>query len=365
MTLKKIILVFILLLLGALTGCVSNNYLSVSPHNSQRGESTDAITIENYTDLKANLIQQVDQHASQINMITYSYAGDVAQDVKQALNYIQTSYPLGAYAIKTIGYELAQVASYYQIQFTITYSRTAWELEQMEQIRMSNLEETIGKALDESSSKQVLMISAYRDTDFSAVCQAYADQHPEKVMQMPEVAYQVWPESGSVRIVELSYTYSYTRYELQQMHEQVDGILAAADSYIGYGRTDAETAELLYSFLGERFAYQAESTNTPAYSMLCQGVADSQTYAEIFRLLCQRAGLECYAVDGLKNGELYKWNILKIDELYYHADPFAAELSGLAQLPLYYDADMNAYVWDQAAYPACEFVEKTDGVTEE
>ena len=65
--------------------------------------------------------------------------------------------------------------------------------------------------------------------------------------------------------------------------------------------------------------------------MLCEGISDSQTYAEIFRILCQRAGITCYAVDGLKNGQLYKWNILELDGRFYHADPYAAELAGLVQ----------------------------------
>ena len=343
-----------------LTGCVSNSYLSVTPHSSARAESTDAITVENYHELRSALVQQVDLHTTRFSMITYSYAGDVEADLANAVDYVCHSYPIGAYAVQDLEYDLAQVASYYQIEVSLTYSRSIWELEKIQEIRMENLDDAISAALGASDGQQVLMISAYRDTDFAAYCADYAARNPETVMQTPAVTYSVWPDSGSVRSVELHYAYADTRYTLQQMRSQVDEILSAADVYVGYGRTQAETVELLHSFLAERFVYQPGTTDTPAYSMLCEGISDSQTYAEIFRILCQRAGITCYAVDGLKNGQLYKWNILELDGRFYHADPYAAELAGLVQLPLYTDAEMTAYVWDQSAYPACTAEQTTE-----
>lgn len=347
---KRLLCIIMLILL--LGGCSDDSYLSVRPHDSPRTVVTDTITVENYAQLRNTIVQQVDLHVTQFSMMTYSYFGDVEQDLENAVSYVRNRYPIGAYTVRTLSYDLEQVASYYRISVRISYSHNTWELEQINEIRMDNLPEAIGEALGSSDTHQVLMISAYRDTDFQSYCDNYAARNPEKVMQAPTVTYRIWPDSGSVRIVELDYAYKHTRYELQQMQKQVDEILDAAVIYVSYGRSDAEKAELLHTFLSERFIYQSGQTDTPAYAMLCQGISDSQTYAEIFRTVCQQVGMECYAVDGLKDGNLYKWNIINLDGSYYHADPYAAELQGLMQLPLYTDADMTNYVWDTEQYPA-------------
>ena len=341
-----------ILLLAMLTGCSSNSYLSVRPHAGPRTEVTDTITVENYTQLRNALVQQIDLHATQISLMTYAYTGDVQQDLEEAVAYIRYHYPIGAYAIRTLTYDISQVASYYQISLRVSYSHSSWELEQISQVSMDNLESLIGEAMNESVNQQIIMISAYRNTDFSAYCTDYALRNPDKVMQVPEITTRIWPENGSVRIVELNYDYTLSSYELQQMQAEVEQILDAAKVYVGYGRTAREKVDLLHSFLSERYIYMQSSTDTPAYSMLCEGIADSKIYAEVFRIVCEKAGLECYAVNGLKNGQVYKWNIVCLEGAYYHIDPFAAEVQGLGQLPLYQDDEMTNYIWDQTIYPA-------------
>ena len=117
---RRACLLLLLLCLVALPGCVPESYLLVTPHNSQRGENSDVITVENYAAMRSNLVQQVDRHAEQVSMVTYSYAGDVEQDLQRALDYIQSSYPMGAYALEDATYEIVQVASFYQLQLQLT-----------------------------------------------------------------------------------------------------------------------------------------------------------------------------------------------------------------------------------------------------
>ena len=352
---KRIGMMLLVLLLAGLCGCglVGNTYVSVQPHNSQRTDQTDSTVVENYVDLKNALVEQINQHATRISMITYSYAGDVETDLEKGVAYLQEEYPLGAYAIENVTYDLAQVASFYQIKMEVTYHYTAEELKAIQHVSMDQLEQTIGQALTQGQTKQVLWISSYEDTDFTALCGNYVVQHPEKVMQMPEVTAELWPQEGSARIVSLHYQYSYSQEELNQMQVQVTEVLSTADGYVSYASTEAEAVQLLFSFLSQRFTYRVQSTDTPAYSMLCQGVADSQIYAQIFRLLCQWGGIGCQVVDGLKNGAPYHWLIVKVDGTYRHADPFAAELEGRQQLQFFSDAQMTAYTWETENYPSC------------
>ena len=54
-----------------------------------------------------------------------------------------------------------------------------------------------------------------------------------------------------------------------------------------------------------------------------------------------------------KDGEPYDWNILELDSGVWHVDVNADAQSGAAELRLMTDDEMEGYVWDKRAYPAC------------
>ena len=348
---RRACLLLLLLCLVALPGCVPESYLLVTPHNSQRGENSDVITVENYAAMRSNLVQQVDRHAEQVSMVTYSYAGDVEQDLQRALDYIQSSYPMGAYALEDATYEIVQVASFYQLQLQLTYSHSAWEMEQITQVRMENLENTIGEAITAGRGRQTLMISGFSNVDFAALCRSYLLEHPDQVLQLPQVSWTCWPETGSVRVVELHYAYPVAAAQLRQMRNQVEAQLQAAAALAGSG--EQETAELLYQFLQAQYTGAQQDPQTPAYGVLCQGQGDAASFAAVYRLLCQQAGLNCMLVEGENDGTAYTWNILQLDGVYYHADLLSSLQAGLTQLPLRGDAAMTGYSWDSERYPVC------------
>lgn len=68
----------------------------------------------------------------------------------------------------------------------------------------------------------------------------------------------------------------------------------------------------------------AESSSTP-YSCLVESFSACEGYSKAVKLLCEMAGIECYTVSGDAvnyNGETegHMWNIVKIDDEYYHLD---------------------------------------------
>ncbi len=48
--------------------------------------------------------------------------------------------------------------------------------------------------------------------------------------------------------------------------------------------------QLLYSYLTERFTYTEEQTQTPIYSLLCEGYATSWSMAQCWALFAREAG---------------------------------------------------------------------------
>lgn len=339
---RRLTLMLLLLCLLTLSGCVHNSYLTITPHNNRHSEKSDAITVRSYAQMRSNLVQQVDQHAAQVSMVTDSYSGDVEQDVQKVLNYIQNSYPLGAYAIDTVSYEIAQVASFYQIQLQLTYTHTAWEMSQITQVRMENLSRKIGEAIAAGRGKQTLIVAAYTPVDFTELCWQYLLENPANALLMPSVSCQIWPDSGTVRVVELRYTYPATAQQLREYRTEVTAALADAAQYNGLPET--QRVAQLYAFMQTRYTgWQEAPTDTPAYSVLCQGTGDAASFAAVFRLLCQQVGLDCTLVQGEKNGAAYTWNLLQVDGIYYHVDVWSALRNGRPELPLWTDDMLQGY----------------------
>ena len=101
----------------------------------------------------------------------------------------------------------------------------------------------------------------------------------------------------------------------------------------------------------ERFDYKQETSITPAYSLLRHGTGDSRAFAQIYAAMCRDSGLTCMSVTGTREGEPWTWNIILDGEAYYHVD--LLRCSEIGKYQEWTDEEMEGYVWDYSAYPAC------------
>ena len=86
---------------------------------------------------------------------------------------------------------------------------------------------------------------------------------------------------------------------------------------------------------------------------LCSGVATPLGLSQAWQLICDQAGVTCYTVQGLRNSEVYTWNIVSADGYYRHLDLYR-DVVERGSLALLTDQEMGAYYWNAEAYPACE-----------
>lgn len=342
----------------SLSGCgfIRTEYRSVTPHEDPQShaESETTFSVKNYTELKNALLSLVEQGAKTGTITAYAYPGNVEKDLETARTYILEQYPLGAYAVSALDAQCKEVTSYHQIQLKLTYRHSLAEMDAIQQVfGIANAEEAIGAALSQLQSGVTLRISRYENTNFEALIQQYCFQHPDTVVECPTVAAALYPDSGSTRIVELQFTYTMPQDELRTRLSAVTTIMNSAYGYVHYVEDPTQTAELLYSFLAQRFDYTIGSSATPSYSLLHDGVADCHSLASVYYAMAKRAGLDCYLVTGTHDGQPYSWNILALDGVYYHVDLLRCIQDGRQELSRYLDQEFTDYTWDTAAYPAC------------
>ena len=344
-----------------LCGCswMDGSYVSITPHVVTRdSDSSDTAKISTYSQLRNALTDLVDSGSTHGLFSLVDYPQErIDSDMTLAISYIKWNYPIGAYAVEELEYEYGSGGSQNVLSVDIVYRREKAEINRIQTVRgIAGAQSAIASALRQCSGSLVLQVTNYTSADFAQMVADYAAEYPQTVMEVPLVTYEVYPNSGDIRIVEMYFSYQTSRESLRSMQTSVMPIFSSAQLYVSGNTGNYTKYSQLYTFLTERFDYTFETSITPSYSLLCHGVGDSRAFAQVYAAMCRQVGLSCQVVSGTRNGESRCWNIVQDGEIYYHVDLLRnMDEGGYRQRS---DAEMQGYVWDYSAYPPCGAAEE-------
>lgn len=353
----------LLLLSLLLSGCNSwldGSYVSVVPHEEQNNQIESQLqAVSSYSGLYRALKNMI-RNGTESGLISVENYNQlvVARDMRLAAETIQVSDPFGAYAVQGIQFEVGTNAGKPAISVKIQYYHGRAEINNIKTTEvMSEAETEIARALDTCSSSLVLYIERYEERDLVQWVTDYATQYPHKVMELPQVSANLYPETGEQRIMELKFTYQTSREILRNMQSQVGRKFQDIGMRIRLAE-DGKKHTMLYTYLTEQFTeFRNEISITPAYMLLTQGVGDSAAFATLFAAVYKQADIENYLVTGTRDGEPWHWNIILVDGVYYHVDILRSIREG--QFQIYTDAELTGYSWDYSVYPACGVLPET------
>ena len=357
---KRNILILATVLSLLLCGCnwMDGSYLSITPHQGQNAAAqVKDRTASNYLQLRNALEDMVDSGTENAIINVANYRQDLVEDaVANVVRHAKERYPLGAYAVEDIYYEIGTNGGQPAVSISISYIHGRSEIRKIENVtNMHAVKDRVTAALDNCSDSIVFHVKNYSATDLLQVVEDYMEENPHIVMDLPQVAVGVYPDTGSSRIVEVKFTYETSRESLRQMQQQVQRIFSSAQLYINSDATPEQKYAQLYTFLMERFDYTVQTSITPAYSLLNHGVGDCEVFASVYAAMCRQAGLDCHLVSGTKNGKSWYWNLFHEDGVNYHVDLLRCSETG--EFYRMTDEEMAGYVWDYSAYENTEVTE--------
>ncbi len=349
---RLLALTLIAVLILLLSGCefwMKDDYVSVKPFEVQNvNNEGEIITASSYLDIRQALESFVDSCTQSAVIAVPDLDENTAHYyMKSAISYIQTSYPIGAYAVESVHYEIGTNAGEQAIAVDISYMFNRLEL-----MRIRHVTDTasaalrIQETLEQYGADITLYVANYTEMDFIQMVQDYVDENPQLCMEMPQIVVAVYPKTGKERVLTLSFTYRNSREVLRSMQENVQEIFSYLEAGDG---TEMERYTNLYAYLMGLHQYNIETSITPSYSLLRYGVGDSKAFATVYAAMCRRIGLPCQVISGTRNGEAWYWNLISADKTVYHVDLLqSAEAGGFS---LQDPALMTGYVWDYSAYP--------------
>lgn len=355
---RKIALLLLICLSFVLCGCdlwMDGAYYSVQPHQNVGGdELLESATATSYPELQKILVEMVEK--GQQSTVIYMPGLQTAQldsYMKRAISELKYKNPVAAYAMEDLTYDLGTNSGKPAIAVDISYLHNRTEILRIRKAKdMTVAKQMIEDVLDDCGADAVIRVAQYESIDITQLVQDYVESHPDTCMEMPQVTMLAYPQTGSDRILELTFTYQTSRESLRTMQKYVEPVFEAAELNVIGEESESVKFELMYAFLMERSEYQMGTSITPAYSLLRHGVGDSKAFATIYAAMCRRAGLECQVVTGTREGNPWVWNMICEDGVYYHIDLLNTVSEGKLQRLML--QDMTSYVWDYSSYPIAE-----------
>lgn len=348
-------LISLCLLLSGCSTLFDGSYTYVEPHKVENGQQdNENITAANYAGL-CRALAAMAESGTQSGIISVpdydqnQLRGDIDRAVQQTL---QTN-PIAAWAVENISCELGSSGGQSAIAVNITYVHDRAEINKIRKVAdLEAAAEVITEVLDDCGTGAVLLVQSFEEADFAQLAEDHADASPQTVMETPEVVVNIYPQEGTVRLVELKFTYQTSRDTLRFMQEQVRSVFDSATTYVGGYSLEAEKFEQLYSFLMDFLVegnLQIKTSITPAYSLLRHGVGNEKAFATVYAAMCREAGLQCYVISGTYQGDPWYWNMVCIDGVYTHLDLLRCSRTG--KFRTFTDEQMGDYYWDYDIFP--------------
>ena len=363
------------LLLAALllTGCSSmypEEFISVEEHQAPyayREVTTEppptetepadpAIPVSRASDIR-EAIQELVMAGQESGLLRLEhYAGNVEVDMQDMFNTLLNDSPKYCYAMDSFDWSLSRQGPETFVQVEMKLRLTPQEVQAIEtRLYPGPALNDIYAALRQQVSAFTVQISGYRETDFYALLDDYILRHPDQIVEAPGLLVSVYPDRGSVRVVELHFVYQTDRETLRRHKEDADTALELFYNQLSPLQSAEELLETLSKYLVPAFGYRSNPEAT-VYSQILQKSGSSRTMASVAAYLCNRVGDQCEIVEGEREGERWYWNRILSEDRWYSFDLHAAALTG--ETPSLRPADeMTGYTWDAERYPEIEVPE--------
>lgn len=368
---KFLAVVLSIVLFATSTGCAAilegEDYVetlhSIAPYEPPPEEW---IQVNNYDELVAELFKLIMQHEESGSLKASNFSGDITENMNMACTEIM-SHPIGAYAVADIKSDVKRIVSVYEIGISISYKRTKQQIDSLVEVKtLQYLRTELLNAMSEYRLEAVFRTSLnITEEDVAGIVKSIYYQNPRRIVMLPAVVVEIYPESGDDRIYALTFANPEQPGILQQYgmnlatryvrdnakkadgNTEADLLLSLAENLIASTGYDEGTAKAISVHGPQNFA-------ATAYGALVYGNAVGEGFAMAFKALCDELGLDCRVVLGYLDGMVHAWNIIYLDYYYYHIDIAMCAVNGIETAFLMTDADIEEhYSWEREVTVSC------------
>lgn len=324
---KRIVAIFLIIILCALcSACDSwmgGEYLSITPHEEHPQVYADrVIEVSSYTQLRNALANLVRTGAEDgIISISAFNKGTIHFYVDTAISNVIENTAFGAYAVEKITYEIGTNRGVSVVACKIHYRRGYQPVSQLKKVEtLEDVSGAIVFALEAFDQTLLLHTEQYEEIDVEKVVADHAALYPDRIVELPEIKVNVYPEKGAERIIEILFDYDRNQVYLQQLRSKIEGHFSFLELQLNGINDAAMIYEQLFMVLSEGYTYKANTSSVPVLDFFEKKIGDEKVLADVYARVCTRIGLGCKTVTGTKDGREYVWNAVQIRGRFYAVD---------------------------------------------
>lgn len=147
-------------------------------------------------------------------------------------------------------------------------------------------------------------------------------------------------EHNGDAVSSVSFTYIMTLDEYIKNYDAVMDIVGSVANTVK-DRTELEKERFIYDFIIDTSTYNKTTKHScNSYGLLVERRARCEGYSKTFSLMMWAVGIDCYTVWGYA-GEAHSWNVVKLGDKYYFADPTWDDQDGSRTHYGYFNVDLN------------------------
>lgn len=99
-----------------------------------------------------------------------------------------------------------------------------------------------------------------------------------------------------------------------------DKYCSILNQYTSVTKSPIQNELAIHDYIVNNVTYTPNTSNNAAYDALFSGTAVCMGYAECFQTFMDMLGIECIPVTGIADGEPHIWNLVSLDNEWYHVD---------------------------------------------
>lgn len=314
---------------------------------------SDIQMVQNYAELRRLVFNMMNNHEENAQLRFVGYSGNAASDIASVCNAIKTESAYGAYCVDYVTYDLTQIVSYYEASIAIAYKYSA---EDLQLLQMTNNHTSFAELLVDNlkNGTEKLVVKINNGSSEYDVVNELIDQtireHPLSMSYYPQFSVKIFSGNSSQKIYELNIQYDMELNNTKRIEKLQDSIAQLMQSV--NGDNDAEKIMQAASALSHHGLVD-ELGGITAYDAVVDQKANSEGISSAFKAMCDLMKVECLIVSGRLDRAEHFWNIVKIEDAYYHIDVSSLRDSVSDSILKRDEEQQINYWWDQSAYPDC------------
>ena len=359
---KLICLLLVLAMAAPLCACsmLDKEYVSIHdyvPSEQEQSLTGGKLTVHSYNALRAAILNMAYEGRSTGTIVfDPAYEGDPAEDLATACWTVRTEDALCAYCVENISYDFNKIVTVNEASIKLSYSKATESPKQIVHLGFSSeAEGAIVTAMENGVRTLALLVgrSGFSAEDMAAqVVKTYRD-NPTVIPKKPEATVNVFSGAGSQRLYEIQIDYGLTTAMLWQCRMELEIFRPFAETD-WTSLSEVERAYLACHYLVGNCEITDNPDGNSAYAALIQRSANSEGLAFAYVELCRQLNVDCRIVYGQHDWTEHCWNIVRMDDSYYHVDITQCAKGGPALGFMQNDENFwRNYRWDVAAYPKC------------